>query len=401
MNKNQKGVSNILVIGLVILALIIAGGIGYYFLSQEKESLNQNKENLIDINSADAGEWNTYTDKEHGFEIKYPNSWTFSELLVNNSENIFSINFYEEKDNEKSVRVSISKADQSIYDFALRAKKVTKTKKLLIDSYPAVLLGKEGALGGSLNIFSDGKIFKIDCHEEALNEWQNMFPTFKLIKENGEEKTGNMIDNLKNDEEARKFFDATEIVENKPDSIEFWTEAECPSIYADYPYEAPLFYYVNSCEKGEIGSHGGCLNCLMSEITVKPWQIYKNSEIGFEFRYPLKIFSVVDEPQISAYKCDFSSVSNDCNGFVNGEKKEIVKINGKTYCLTGFSDSAMGTNRLKYEYVTGVKDECIKIKFTLSQNCSMFAPGDPKGESCQQERPQLLQEIISTFKFIQ
>jgi len=57
------------------------------------------------------------------------------------------------------------------------------------------------------------------------------------------------------DEEAREFFQATEIVSNKlPDSIEFWTQAYCPGSGTDYDYNfdhIDVFEYsFDSCVQG-------------------------------------------------------------------------------------------------------------------------------------------------------
>ena len=70
-------------------------------------------------------------------------------------------------------------------------------------------------------------------------------------------------------EEIKKQFKATEIISNNlPNSIEFWTEAYCPGTGSTYNYNFDNigFYFLDSCEQGEIGSHGGCKTCVMSKI---------------------------------------------------------------------------------------------------------------------------------------
>lgn len=70
-------------------------------------------------------------------------------------------------------------------------------------------------------------------------------------------------------EEAKEYFHATEIVNNNlPESIEFWTEAYCPSSGTYYDYNSDILsnYIVDKCEQGETGSHGGCKSCIMSKL---------------------------------------------------------------------------------------------------------------------------------------
>lgn len=96
---------------------------------------------------------------------------------------------------------------------------------------------------------------------------------------------------LMSEEEAKNYFNATEIVfNNLPQSvilntkefgdadresfnIEFWTEANCPFEGNEYGYEVPSNMIFSNCEKGEKGSHGGCATCEMSKIKLVPcWQ---------------------------------------------------------------------------------------------------------------------------------
>jgi hypothetical protein len=59
-------------------------------------------------------------------------------------------------------------------------------------------------------------------------------------------------------------FGATEMLENNiPDSVSFWTQAQCSD------YEAPLGYYIDECESGLTGTHGGCFTCAMSKVSLK------------------------------------------------------------------------------------------------------------------------------------
>lgn len=69
----------------------------------------------------------------------------------------------------------------------------------------------------------------------------------------------------------KDIFRATEIISSDdvafPWTIEFWTEASCVS-GDKYEYIAPVGYAIESCEEGEIGSHGGCPTCIMSKVSL-------------------------------------------------------------------------------------------------------------------------------------
>ena len=59
MNKYQKGLTPILIIGLIVFILLVSGGIGYFLL-------NKNIDKTID--------WRTY--QWNNLEFKYPSTWT-------------------------------------------------------------------------------------------------------------------------------------------------------------------------------------------------------------------------------------------------------------------------------------------------------------------------------------
>jgi len=64
-------------------------------------------------------------------------------------------------------------------------------------------------------------------------------------------------------------FKATEIVSNNlPESITFWTQANCPFEGNSYEYISPDKFKIDRCEKGERGSHGGCPTCDMSMVSL-------------------------------------------------------------------------------------------------------------------------------------
>lgn len=74
MHQKQKGIAPIIIIGIVILVLAIAGASGYYYLINKNQTVDENKniENLISGNEMDTNDWNTYVNQENGFQVKYP-----------------------------------------------------------------------------------------------------------------------------------------------------------------------------------------------------------------------------------------------------------------------------------------------------------------------------------------
>lgn len=74
------------------------------------------------------------------------------------------------------------------------------------------------------------------------------------------------------EDEIKEYFHATEIIANYlPDSIRFWTEAECSYLNTKYSYKIPNNYYISSeyCSEKEIGTHGGCSSCTMTLIGLR------------------------------------------------------------------------------------------------------------------------------------
>lgn len=140
----------------------------------------------------------------------------------------------------------------------------------------------------------------------------------------------------KSDEEyIKKQFQATEIVSNNlPESIEFWTEAYCPGSGNDYDYlfnDNAFNYSLYSCEKGEIGSHGGCKTCIMSKI--KLIKALSNYESSFK-----KNIKFTNNSGIYVEKFGGENKKEDCE--VKVWKDGIMKIIFPSYYIA----SEMGNN---------------------------------------------------------
>jgi hypothetical protein len=216
-------------------------------------------------------------------------------------------------------------------------------------------------------------------------------------------------------------FEATELVSNNfPESIEFWTQADCPWALKwgyDIPYPG---YNVASCSKGEKGSHGGCPTCIMSKIRLEKgdfeylsnnWGAGWNGSYGFHYSYILnshkeKTYSVSDKDGV--FKMEFSipldelneqqkkslshvslyitiSDRNDCS--VKGLKDENIvpsySSTGKAYIgdyqfeKVSYDDTAMHTTYYTDYYVGRVRDgHCAIVKKEIiKHSCAPYDKG--------------------------
>ena len=118
--KNQKGISSLIgIIVIVVVAVIAFGGVfAYQYYSMPKEVIknpvieipktettkDQTADSPVQSQQATEG-WKTYTNNQYGFEIKYPSNFTARESKTNNSDNVYW-NLY--ISNDKGFLVSIS-----------------------------------------------------------------------------------------------------------------------------------------------------------------------------------------------------------------------------------------------------------------------------------------------------
>lgn len=230
----------------------------------------------------------------------------------------------------------------------------------------------------------------LDIKQQSQVEIVESWPTIKMT-----------------DEQIKKFFHATEIINNNlPESIEFWTEANC-SYYEDGAYNIPDYYsrddYNNgSCIKGEKGTHGGCPACEMAKIRLIPWKIYTIKNFGFEFRHPLYI---VRETKI--YDCDGDSLMSACPTTVllpNKNMGEVININGVNYCFFLRGDCAMNQCYDNHEYIITKNNKCLSFNFDLRSGGGCLELEGLDYKKCQenilQQEIKTRNNITSTFKII-
>src|SRR3989338_5411933 len=71
-----------IIIGVIVIVLI-AGGL-YFIVDKKSEKPNQ-QTSTDDINSTTAN-WKTYKNDQYGFEIKYPNDYEITKLVIGGAE---------------------------------------------------------------------------------------------------------------------------------------------------------------------------------------------------------------------------------------------------------------------------------------------------------------------------
>jgi hypothetical protein len=79
-----------------------------------------------------------------------------------------------------------------------------------------------------------------------------------------------------NEEDLKKFFKATEIINNNKNEISFWIDSICPKDEEDYDFITPEGYNNPWCQvyEEEIGTHGGCPTCVLSKIILNDVDVY-------------------------------------------------------------------------------------------------------------------------------
>lgn len=168
-------------------------------------------------------------------------------------------------------------------------------------------------------------------------------------------------------------------------------------------------------EKSEEKSEGiaGEVDEILLENEVTGWNIYRNEEYGFEFKYPKNFFWW--EPEIRITDCNNINLQNECpdieiesSPFPPREDKII--INGISFCLKETSEGAAGTSYVSYYYTTTKDKKCLTLYLVLANsNCSNLIGSSIQDEESYQQceyrnkivKPNILNQILSTFRFLE
>lgn len=188
---------------------------------------------------------------------------------------------------------------------------------------------------------------------------------------------------------------------------------------------------------GRTGPNCEFAQCPVIQDQTADWNVQKNTQYGFEFKYPSNFFGSNQEPKILVGDCNYSVFPDTCpdiNDIVitslasSGGDISIIKdnlsspnywkvpsgeksvINDVTYCLYQTEDAAMSQAYVSYYYATVVNNKCLVVNLNTSQtNCDVYLPIE-NGNTDQQKnydnclsvnenQPALLKQVLSTFKF--
>jgi|GEM_PF-1714277 len=247
------------------------------------------------------------------------------------------------------------------------------------------------------------------------------------------------------DKSVMERFQATEIVfNNLPESLEFWTQADCP-LALKWGYEVPRGYYAANCTKGEKGSHGGCSTCIMSKIELRRGEYglssssilnndyglyYPNvldeageekysindTSNGLKIEYPISLDYLTEAQRKSLSSVDLEIIIDNeipCSiDGLKGEHGKYVVISdqvGGTYIgdyyfdMVGGCDSAMHSTYCSDYYIGKVRDgNCAIVKKAIStHSCAPYGEGMCEYVEYQGSRVSLeLNDIFASIRFV-
>lgn len=171
---NKGSAVVVAIIGIIVLAVI--GGVVWYVVSDKAENSIAN--------------WKTYTNKEYGFEIKYPSNWTIDEQSYkdNNLGTIVSgsIDFIDENSIKNANIMIISEQDiNKLIPIWFSGVEIVKQedKKINDINYRKVYFEKKAEERTEFLTEKNGKIYEI---KNILTETENIFnqilSTFKFTE---------------------------------------------------------------------------------------------------------------------------------------------------------------------------------------------------------------------------
>lgn len=158
---------------------------------------------------------------------------------------------------------------------------------------------------------------------------------------------------------------------------------------------------------------------------VADWKTYENKDYGFELKYPENIFPDYNAPSSIAVECKANSFPEQCPDSKDIQNK-IKDFNPNTqplnfipfanknkigFCEASIAEGAAGTTYKNHFYLTVKDNKCIIVKLVVAYpNCQNYLPLEEGNiqqkdgyDNCvksNQEKPEILNKIISSFKFI-
>ena len=176
-------------------------------------------------------------------------------------------------------------------------------------------------------------------------------------------------------------------------------------------------HQVKICECGPDRCFDGN-QCIPAKLTngdeTADWEIYRNEEGRYEFRYP-KDFNqkYIKEhdwpPRITVrlfdpnFFCENLERVKTPIGY--GKQQEVV-LNGSKYCVLIVSEGTAGTSYITYNYVTEKNDKHLTLEFILKfPSCGAQYGINNKMDECEETRENcdeinIVDQIISTFRFL-
>lgn len=366
MHQKQKGFAPIIIIGIVVLGLAIVGGTGYFYLAKQKINNNSQNQQLQDNQNQN----NNQTQQEQTLPIEKIDGECGS-----------AINDYTgpapyegtpvPKENLCKAGIPSAVASEGWTHFTWWCKGTNGGDDQYCDTYyPGNNDGTKEVVDGecgpatklefplSSEDFLDNRLCEHGI-PSSIND-----NSWKCYGVNGGGKGVTCNVNVPNNQEIKNYFRATEIVKfNILDSynIVFWAEANCPYSGKGYEYQIPTGYGLGSCKGGEIGSHGGCLTCAMSEINLIVGRVDPNVLFSSNTKISNKLLrkSYNNYSNIEVQKMDITDdIFNDDQKLEKYFNKDFVedvypfgrigrikdKINGKEVAFLSYGMGVGGGN---------------------------------------------------------
>jgi hypothetical protein len=211
--------------------------------------------------------------------------------------------------------------------------------------------------------------------------------------------------------------------------------------YQDYIGQKPVACTMEAkiCPDGSsVGRTGP--NCEFADCPDQTagWNTLNNDEYGFSLKYPADFFDLNQQPKLLVRDCDYNVFPDKCPNINDIVIKDLSAAGGDIgaiesnlsnpgywdnpdglkqttndiiYCLYATGDAAMG-HAFNYYYFATVKNQkCLVVYLaTSTANCDFYLPleaGNTEQEknyndclATNKNQPEILNQIISTFKFI-